>query len=298
MADMAASILAKLKNKAKGEGIPLQQLLNLFCQEEFIRRLSESKYKENLILKGGFLLYSISGFTTRPTVDADYLLKNHSNDLDAIEGLVKEIISLPSKNDFIKFEIKGIELISETREYHGIRVNLIGIIGRTKTPFNIDLGVGDIIVPSPLERTLPVLLPEFQKPKVLTYSLESTVAEKLDTIISLMEATGRMKDFYDIYYLATNFDFDGRKLQEAIYETLSNRGTPYERDSIAVIVRLIKDVEVQKRWNNFCKKILRYELDFDHVVNTIIEFTSPPYNAMIEEDEFFKEWSSKYRKYV
>ena len=159
MADMAASILAKLKNKAKGEGIPLQQLLNLFCQEEFIRRLSGSKYKENLILKGGFLLYSISGFTTRPTVDADYLLKNYSNDLDAIERLVEEIISLPSKNDFMKFKIKGIELISEIREYHGIRVNLIGIIGRTKTPFNIDFGVGDIIVPSPVERTLLVLLP-------------------------------------------------------------------------------------------------------------------------------------------
>ncbi|MFA7215095.1 MAG: nucleotidyl transferase AbiEii/AbiGii toxin family protein [Bacillota bacterium] len=298
MANMAASILAKLKNKAKGEGIPLQQLLNLFCQEEFIRRLSESKYKENLILKGGFLLYSISGFTTRPTIDADYLLKNYSNDLDAIERLTEEIISLPSKNDFIKFKIKGLELISEIREYHGIRVNLIGIIRRTKTPFNIDFGVGDIIVPSSVERTLPVLLPEFEKPKVLTYSLESTVTEKLDAIISLMEATGRMKDFYDIYYLATNFDFDGRKLQEAIYETLSNRGTPYEKDSIAIIARLTKDVEMQKRWDNFCKKILRYELNFDHVVNTIIEFTSPPYNAMIKEDEFFKEWSSKYRKYV
>lgn len=293
MANMAASILAKLKNKAKGEGIPLQQLLNLFCQEEFIRRLSESKYKENLILKGGFLLYSISGFTTRPTIDADYLLKNYSNDLDAIERLTEEIISLPSKNDFIKFKIKGLELISEIREYHGIRVNLIGIIRRTKTPFNIDFGVGDIIVPSSVERTLPVLLPEFEKPKVLTYSLESTVTEKLDAIISLMEATGRMKDFYDIYYLATNFDFDGRKLQEAIYETLSNRGTPYEKDSIAIIARLTKDVEMQKRWDNFCKKILRYELNFDHVVNTIIEFTSPPYNAMIKEDEFFKEWRSK-----
>ncbi len=179
MVDMATSILAKLKNKAKSEGIPLQQLLNLFCQEEFIRRLSELKYKENLILKGGFLLYSISGFTTRPTVDADYLLKNYANDLDAIEKLVEEIISLPSKNDFIKFEIRGLELISEIREYHCIRVNLIGIIGRTITPFNIDFGVGDIIVPSPVERILPVLIPEFEKPKVLTYSLESTVARKI-----------------------------------------------------------------------------------------------------------------------
>lgn len=73
MADIAASILARLKNKSKEKGIQLQQLLNLFCQEEFIRRLSQSKYKDNLILKGGFLLYTISEFTTRPTVDADYL---------------------------------------------------------------------------------------------------------------------------------------------------------------------------------------------------------------------------------
>ena len=75
--------------------------------------MQESSYRENLILKGGYLLYSISGFTTRPTVDADYLLKNYSNDLDAIEKLVKEIISQPSKNDFIEFQIRGLEEISE-----------------------------------------------------------------------------------------------------------------------------------------------------------------------------------------
>ena len=76
MGNKAASVLAKLKNKAKDQGVSLQQIINLFCQEEFIRRYSQSSYKDNLILKGGFLLYSISGFTTRPTVDADYLLKN------------------------------------------------------------------------------------------------------------------------------------------------------------------------------------------------------------------------------
>lgn len=89
MADIAASVLAKLKNKSRKEGIQLQQLLNLFCQEEFIRRLSQSRYRDNLILKGGFLLYSISEFTARPTVDADYLLKNYSNNLGSIELLVR-----------------------------------------------------------------------------------------------------------------------------------------------------------------------------------------------------------------
>jgi predicted nucleotidyltransferase component of viral defense system len=298
MADIAASVLAKLKNKSRKEGIQLQQLLNLFCQEEFIRRLSQSRYRDNLILKGGFLLYSISEFTARPTVDADYLLKNYSNNLGSIELLVREVISSPSENDYIKFEIRGLEIIGETKEYHGIRVNLTGIIGKTKTPFSIDFGVGDVIIPSAVERTLPVILPEFEKPKVLTYSLESTVAEKLDAIISLMEATGRMKDFYDLYYLATTFDFEGRKLQEAIYETLSNRGTPYEKDSVIAISRLSKDAEIQKRWNNFCKKVLKYELDLSDVVEVIIDFILPPYQSMIYEDEFFKNWRCKDRKYV
>ena len=80
-----------------------------------------------------------------------------------------------------------------------------------------------------------------------------------------------MKDFYDIYYLATTFDFEGRKLQ-AIYETLSNRGTPYEKDSVVVIARLTKNNQIQKRWDNFCKKILKYKLDFTDVVNIIINF--------------------------
>lgn len=297
MGNMEVSILARLKNKSKEQGIPLQQLLNLFCQEEFIRRLSESNYKEKLILKGGFLLYSISGFTTRPTVDADYLLKNYPNDLNAVEKLVKEVISSPSRSGFIQFKIRRLEIISQVKQYHGIRVSLMGFIGRVRIPFNIDFGVGDIIIPSPVERTLPVLLPEFEEPKILTYSLESTVAEKLDAIISLMEVTSRMKDFFDIYYLATTFDFDGRKLQEAIYETLANRGTPYEEDSVIVISRLAEDSNILQRWENFCQKILKYKLDFNHVIKVIIDFLKPPFEALIQEEELFKIWDHKKKSY-
>lgn len=297
MEKSAESVLAKLKNESKEKGISLQQLINLFCQEEFIRRLSMSNYKENLILKGGFLLYSISKFTTRPTVDADYLLKDYSNDIDTIEKLVNEIISL-GNNECVSLQIRNLTVINEFNGYHGVRVNLIGIIGRTRTPFSIDFGVRDIIIPSPVERILPVLLPGFEGPKVLTYSLESTVAEKIDAIISLMEITGRMKDFYDIYYLAITFDFEGRKLQEAIYETLTNRGRVFERDSISDVFRLTKDPKVQKRWRNFCNKILNYELDFIDVVNIIIDFTLPPYDSIIKEDEFFKNWSYEERKYI
>lgn len=297
MADIAASTLSKLKKRAKEEGIQLQQLLNLFCQEEFIRRLSHSKYKNNLILKGGLLLYTISEFTTRPTMDADYLLRNYSNDINSVKNIIEEIIKVYSENDFICFEIRNVETISEIKEYHGIRVSLLGVIGSTKTPFSIDLGVGDVIIPSAVNRILPVIIPDFDKPEIMTYSLESTIAEKIDAIISLMEVTGRMKDFYDIYYLATTFDFEGRKLQEAIYETLSNRGTPYEKDSITILSRLLKNKDIEKRWVNFCKKVLKFELDLDLVINIIIEFLQPPYNSIINENEFFDIWNSERRTY-
>lgn len=101
------------------------------------------------------------------------------------------------------------------------------------------------MVSGAVERTLAVFLPEFEAPTVLTYPLESVIAEKLDAIISLMEFTSRMKDFYDQYYLATAFDFDGRKLQEAIFTTLSNRGTLYEKDSVLAIGKLASNSLIQ-----------------------------------------------------
>jgi predicted nucleotidyltransferase component of viral defense system len=297
MGNIESSVIARLKDKSKELGIPLQHILNLFCQEEFIRRLSAGVYKNSVILKGGYLLYSISGFAARLTVDADYLLKNYPNDMDAVENLVRKILSSPSKNDFIQFEIRKLENIREMSKYHGIRVYLTGNIGRVNIPFSIDFGVGDVVIPSPVERTLPVILPEFESPKILTYSLESTVAEKFDVIISLMEATSRMKDFFDIYYLATTFDFDGRTLQQAIYETITNRGTPYEKDTVDVVSRLSDNPIILRRWEIYCNKVLQYKISFKDVVSLIIDFIQPPYQAMIYEEEFFRKWNHEIKKY-
>lgn len=297
MANKSASVLARLKNISKSKGISLQQLLNLFCQEELIRRISTSDYKENLILKGGYLLYSISSFTTRPTIDADYLLENYSNDIESIESLIMDIISRKDHNNFIEFSIRNFEEIGGTRDYPGVRVNLMGKIGKTKTPFSVDFGVGDVIVPSSVERELPVILEDFAKPRILTYSLESTVAEKLDAIIYLMEATSRMKDFYDIYYLASNFNFEGQKLQDAIFKTLTNRLTPHDDKSITAINRLKDSQQIQIRWKSFCKKVLHYDLDFNYVVEIIVDFTYLPYKSMREGRETIENWSYENVKY-
>ena len=229
--DVAKSVLQKLKNKAEKTGVSFQLLLQLFCQEEFLRRLSYSKYQDNLILKGGLFLYLITNFESRPTMDIDFLMKDLSNENEKIAKMIEDITIVNSENEYIYFKVKSVHSITEQKEYHGARIKIIGMIINTRTPFDIDIGVGDVIVPKPSKRKLETQLEDFNKPEVLTYSLESTISEKWDAILDRMEFNSRMKDFYDIYYLANNFDFEGRKLQEAIVETMNNRARRYDKNT-------------------------------------------------------------------
>ena len=156
----------------------------------------------------------------------------------------------------------------------------------------MDIGVGDVIVPRAEQRTIHTQLPDFEAPVIMTYSLESTIAEKFDAILQRFELTGRMKDFYDIYYLARTFDFDGAKLQTAISRTLERRGTPYEKDSFKRVVSLAEDVDMQKRWKFFLKTIKDDMLEFAVVIEGIQKFLEPVFNSIVNEDEWQKQWCS------
>lgn len=293
MADVAASVLAKLKNKAKASGISYQQCLQLFMQEEFLRKLSKSKFTSNLVLKGGFFIYILTNFESRATIDVDFLLRNRSNSIEEIKNLMEEIIAVPTGNDFIKMRTNGFEEISPQRKYKGISTQIIGQIKNVRVPFNIDIGVGDIIVPSSSLRKISTQLSEFEIPEIYTYSLESTIAEKFDVMIQRYELTGRMKDFYDIYYLAQTFDFDGAKLQAAIFETLQNRGTPYEKNSFKRLVKLADNPDMQIKWRYFLKNIKNNLLDFIVVINDIKKFLEPIFDSIVNENEWQKIWNSK-----
>ena len=255
MADIAASVLAKLRNKAKVSGISYQQCLQLFMQEEFLRKLSKSGCEDTLILKGGLFIYTLTNFESRATIDVDFLLRGYSNSIDDVKELICKIIDTPTGNDYIEMRAKGFEEISPQRKYHGISTQIIAQIKNVRVPFNVDIGVGDIIVPRAEERTINTQLPDFEAPVIKTYSLESTIAEKFDAILQRFELTGRMKDFYDIYYLSRTFDFDGAKLQAAIFETLQRRGTPYDRDSFKRVVALADDEDMQKKSKERSKDI-------------------------------------------
>lgn len=125
MGDIAASVLARLKNKAKENGKSYQLCLQLFCQEEFLRRLEKSKYSNNLVLKGGLFIYSITNFDSRVTVDVDFLLRQVPNTPEELKSVLIEIINTHTENDYITFEIKDISPIAVAKKYTGISASLI-----------------------------------------------------------------------------------------------------------------------------------------------------------------------------
>ena len=293
MADIAASVLAKLKNKAKATGISYQQCLQLFFQEEFLRRLAGSRYAENFILKGGLFIYTLTNFESRATVDVDFLMRGLNNDLARMDEIIAEILAVDTGNNFVRFEAKKTEPIAVQRKYHGISTQIIGYIKNVRVPFNVDIGVGDVIVPNAQHRNIQTQLDGYEKPEILTYSLESTIAEKFDAILQRLELTGRMKDFYDIYYLSRTFDFDGLKLQKAIQETLQNRGTAYEKDSFEQVLALADDAAMQTKWRFFLRTLGDPQMGFGDVIQGIKCFLAPVWDAMIQEVEMHLWWNAE-----
>lgn len=290
MADMAASVLARLKNKAAESGRSYQLCLQLFCQEEFLRRLEKSKYAENLVLKGGLFIYSLTDFDSRVTVDVDFLLRKIPNTPEQLKSVLEEIIAVETGNDFVTFEIKDVAPIAVAKKYAGIGASVVARIKNTKTPFSIDFGIGDVIVPKQEKRKIPTQLTDFDAPTVNTYSVETTIAEKIDAILSLMEFSSRMKDYYDIYYIANKFDFDGKVLTEALKKTFVNREHSFTVEQFEQVIGFADDDAMQKKWKAFVRKIDAKTDDYSTVLNTIKAFLAEPFAAAIEGEYFGKQW--------
>lgn len=291
MADAAAAVLARLKNKANESGRTYQLCLQLFCQEEFPRRLEKSKYVDNLVLKGGLFIYAITDFDSRVTMDVDFLLWKVPNTPEQLKTVLEEIITVPAGNDFVTYEIKGIAPIAVTKKYAGIGASLVARIKNIRTPLNIDFSVGDMIVPKQEKRKIPTQLEDFTAPMINTYSLETTVAEKIDAILNLMEFSSRMKDYYDIYYLANKFDFDGALLAEAMKKTFANRNHSFTVEQFEQVMAFDGDEAMRKKWKAFCRKTDIKTDDYSTVLKAIRSLLSEPFAAAVEGRNYVKRWS-------
>ena len=297
MADAAAAVLARLKNKANESGRTYQLCLQLFCQEEFLRRLEKSKYVDNLVLKGGLFIYAITDFDSRVTMDVDFLLWKVPNTPEQLKTVLEEIITVPAGHDFVTYEIKGIAPIAVTKKYAGIGASLVARIKNIRTPLNIDFSVGDMIVPKQEKRKIPTQLEDFTAPMINTYSLETTVAEKIDAILNLMEFSSRMKDYYDIYYLANKFDFDGALLAEAMKKTFANRNHSFTVEQFEQVMAFDGDEAMRKKWKAFCRKTDIKTDDYSTVLKAIRSLLSEPFAAAVEGRNYVKRWSGSENKW-
>ena len=295
--NMAASVLTRLKNQSKEEGIPFQMVLQLFAQEEFLRKLSLSQYADNLILKGGMFIYTLTEFDSRPTRDIDFLIKNMHGSLENIEQTMRDICNINTGNNFITLEVLGTETISVDKKYPSVKTSFMGRIGNVRIPFSIDVGIDDVIVPNPIKRTIVTRLPDFVSPEVFSYSLESTIAEKFDAILQRMAGTSRMKDFYDIYYLSGIFDFDGKILVEAIRSTLDHRNRDLSDDVFAEIEDFRNNDALNIQWRVF-EPAQESGLLFDDVLDRLVVFLEPIYQNILKETDYDKQWSCDKKTWI
>lgn len=258
-----------------------------------LRQIS-SKKVESFTLKGVIFLYSLfDGNFTRATTDIDLLAQKTSNEVEYIKKIFNEIF-LIEVDDALRYDLDSLDVhsITEFKSYHGVNVSIVAYLDRTKIPISIDIGFGDIVYPERVLMDFPVLL-EMEVPKIYAYSLNSVIAEKFEAIVSLGYVNSRYKDFYDIYILASNYDFYGDELKKAIEETFHHRQTGFD-DIVAFEKGFADDAIRKSRWNSFNKKKKAMEsVGFGTAVDMIKDFLQPIVEKIVDNVEMNTQWIAK-----
>jgi hypothetical protein len=252
--NIAASVRQRLSNLARQANRPFQEVLQYFAMERFLYRLSKSKEAEKFVLKGALLLTVWRAPATRPTRDID-LLARMSNATGDVTKTIRSICAMAVEDDGLQFDASMVkaELIREDADYEGVRVTFQAHLGRARVPMQIDLGFGDVMTPAPELTKFPTLL-EFQAPVLFAYSRETTIAEKFEAMVKLGELNSRMKDFFDIWLLSRQFEFDGETLRSAIDRTFANRGSTLVVDAVALSDRFAALAGKEQQWKTFVNR--------------------------------------------
>lgn len=260
---------ALIKNKAKDKNISAQLVMQNYILERFLERLSLSKYRNNFIIKGGFLISAIVGLEYRSTMDIDMTIKGLTLSHDMILNIFSEICNIPIDDD-IKFEIMGINDIREEDDYPGIRVSLMAAYPPLNVPLAVDVTTGDIITPREIMFSFPKMFDE-DKLNVLSNNLETILAEKFETIIARGIANTRARDFYDIYVLCSLYEseIDYPILRKGLLNTSTKRGSNRLLLKFQSIIPVVfNDDQMKDRWKryqnkyNYAKQIAFDEIGF------------------------------------
>jgi predicted nucleotidyltransferase component of viral defense system len=273
--NMGASVRARLLNIARERGQTFDLLLVRYALERFLYRLSLSAHKDNFVLKGAMLLATWLDNAYRPTRDID-LLGFGASQPEAILAVFREICAIETE-DGVVFDAGALRIDRnrEDLEYGGLRVVTDARIGGAKIRVVVDIGFGDAVEPGLNEIELPVLL-DLPAPRLRAYPKEAVIAEKFQAMVDLGRANSRMKDFYDIWFLAKTFTFEDDRLARAITATFARRktGIPVEAPD-ALSDAFAQDDAKRKQWEAFASSVLSKPVPLDVVVKDLRAFLLP-----------------------
>jgi len=245
------SLMDKARNTANKNNITVNEVLQNYMFERILERLSISKYKYNFILKGELLLSLIMGINTRTTMDMDTCIKGIDLTDEELYKVLTEILSI-NIDDNVTFIIKNFKPIKEENIYGGLKYNLIATFDGIKVNLSIDIATGDVITPREIEYNYKMLF-EDRTLQLITYPIETIIAEKYQTVIERGVLNSRMKDYYDLYYLLTNKSYNSDTLKEAIRKTFLKRNT-----DLNITNQKMQEIEesdfLRNLWNNYANK--------------------------------------------
>jgi hypothetical protein len=290
---IAASIHQRMLNYARSRGHLFNEVLQYYALERFLYRVGHSSYRDRFVLKGALMLAAWQSPTTRPTRDID-LLGQIDSAVDQVALAIGEICQESVHPDGLRFDAESIagERIIEAANYAGVRVRFTGYLGTAKIPMQIDVGFGDPLVPGPVPVFLPTIL-DLPPPEVQGYSRESAIAEKYQTMVYLGEINSRMKDFYDIWLLATQFSFDGPILAQAIHETFCWRQTALLVAPVAFTDAFAKSSQKGQQWAAFTSRhhLNDVSVDLYETIQMISAFLLPVSETLSDDRPFDRHWS-------
>lgn len=275
----AMQLKALIKNMAKQKNISAQLVLQNYMLERLLERVSVSEYRDNFILKGGFLIAAMVGLDTRATMDMDVTLKGYPVNEETVQKMFQEICAI-ELNDEVTFTFRQIGEIRENDEYSGYRVALTADYPPMAVPLKLDVTTGDKITPKEIEYSFKLLL-EDRSISILAYNLETILAEKLETVISRSDQNTRPRDYYDIYVLMKlqSHNIDLPSLKEALDATCKKRGSEETVKEYKQIMDRVKNSTVmQEQWT-------KYQQEFDYASDIPFEDTCDTVISVMESLE-------------
>lgn len=281
--NISHSLKVRLLNLSNHDNARYQQLIVRYMHERFLYRLSISAYRKNFILKGGSLLYAYEGLLSRPTLDVDFLGYQINRDNSAIMAAFKEIAAIHVPYDGVIFESGAITSvpIARDRKYPGIRISMTCHLDTIRKTLVFDVAFGDVITPKPVSMEYPTLITTMDRPVVMAYSLETVVAEKLQTMVEKSIFNSRMKDFFDLFRIISEHKFDEDVLLQAIKITFENRRTVILADELIFSPIYANDKNLESRWNAYCKKLkIADQPTFKEAIEVITAFIKPYWEAL------------------